>query len=96
MKSAKLSARMTPNACASRPQRKTDATAAPTRPMWPNPAIGMRSPGLVIAAASIAARPARVTMTIGMTAAYSLMFIGSGLGGSGARGLGNSSAVNFR
>ena len=46
MNSAKLSARMTPKllrvAC---PRGSTEATAAPTRPISPRPAIGMRSPG---------------------------------------------------
>jgi hypothetical protein len=75
MNSVKLSARMTPNACASLSHRKTDARAAPTSPMCPKPAMGIRSPGAEMAAASMAASPASVTMTIGMTAAYSVMFI---------------------
>ena len=63
MKSAKLSARMTPKLLRSVSQRKTDATAAPTRPIRPSPAIGMRSPGWRNASASIAAAPASATIS---------------------------------
>ncbi len=69
MKSAKLSDRTTPKLWASLPQRKTDARAAPPSPIRPKPAIGMRSPRWRNASASMAAQPARTTMTIGMMAA---------------------------
>ena len=68
MNSAKLSARTTPKLCASVSQRKQDATAAPTRPISPSPAIGMRSPGWRKASASIAAMADRTTISIGMVA----------------------------
>jgi hypothetical protein len=47
-------------------QSEAEAIAAPTSPMRPSPAIGMRSPGCRNASASIAAAAESVTMTMGM------------------------------
>ena len=73
MKSAKLSARMTPPMTpalwTSRSHRNTDATAAPTVPIRPKPSIGMRSPGRRIASAIIAAIADSAMIVIGMMAA---------------------------
>src|SRR2546423_2955668 len=75
MNRAKLSAWTTPKLCASVFQRKYDAAAAPTRPIRPSPAIGMRSPGCRNASASMAAVADKTTIRIGMMAAK--LFIGS-------------------
>ncbi len=68
MKRAKLSERMTPMLRASLFQRQTDAIAAPTSPIRPSPAIGIRSPGCRNASASMAAIADSATMTSGMMA----------------------------
>src|SRR2546421_2560301 len=67
-KRPKLSAETTPKLETLWFQRSSVATAAPMRPTKPSPAIGMRSPGSRNDSATIAARPAAVTHSIGTMA----------------------------
>src|SRR5947207_9586694 len=67
-KSPKLSAKTTPKLDALRFHRSSDEIAAPDRPMAPRGPIGIRSPGVRNASATIAAIAAAVTQESGTMA----------------------------